>query len=155
MIADKVMKPTGSGPIYLMRKTFSHRTIYWAVLLAFGFMLTGKAVACLFPSAMEMGQGNAMDCCADYCRMETNHEAAQKACDQSRLAFSPNETLSSLHNLCNLSVATSQSDINSHPLFSFPMIDPVDRLKQIQNEPRLLRHHQAVQIYTSNESFLI
>jgi len=138
-----------------MRKIFWHRVLYWAVILAFGFMLTGKAVACLFPSAMEMSQGNAMDCCANYCRMETTHEAAEKACDQSRLAFSPNETLSSPHNVCDLSVATFQSDINSHPLFSFPLIDSVDRIKQVQNEPLFLRHHQSVQIYTSNESFLI
>jgi len=138
-----------------MRKTFWHRTIYWTVLLAFGFMLTGKAVACLFPSAMEMSQGNAMDCCADYCRMETTHEAAKKACDQSRLAFSPNETLSSSHNLCDLSVTSIQSDIDSYTIFSFPLINPVDRIKQVQNEPLLLRHHQAVNIYTSNKSFLI
>jgi len=109
---------------------------FWPLAL----WLTGKAVACLSPSAMEMGQGNAMDCCADYCRMETTHEAAEKSCDQSRLAFSPHETISSPHNLCDLSITILQPDLSSYPPLLFPL---------------LLRHHQSVQIYTSNKSFLI
>ncbi len=118
-------------------------------------MLTGKAIACLSPSIMEMSQGKAMDCCMERCRMETTHEEAQKACEQSRHALSPKETLSSHHDTCDNSLVTILSDISPLLLFSSPLLEPIDRIKQLQTEVILLRHYPSVQIYTSIQTFLI
>lgn len=137
-----------------MRKPFCYHAIYWAVILGFGLLLTGKAVACFVPSAMEMGQGKAMDCCADFCRMETSPETARQTCDRSLLAFSPEETLSSPHDLSGLSLGIFLTEINPPPL-SFPQIEALNCIKQTQKEPLLLRPHQAVTIYTSIKTFLI
>ncbi len=138
-----------------MTKATYHYAVFWVVLLSFSLMLTGKAIACFAPAAMEMSQGKSMDCCMERCRMETTHEAAQKACEESRLAFSPKETLSNSDKDCKHSAATMLSEINPLPLFSLPLFEPNDRTKRVQNEPPIKRHASTVPIYTSIQTFLI
>ena len=138
-----------------MKQRFCHRAIFWTVLLAFGLMLTGKAIACLAPSAMEMGQGKSMDCCMERCRMETTHEAAKKACEESLQAFSLQERFSSPDRICDHSAEIIFSDFSPLSLFSFPLLEPNDRIKQVQTEALLFRHYSSVEIYTSIQTFLI
>lgn len=90
--------------------------------------------------------------------METTHEAAQKACEESRLAFSPKEILSNSDKDCKDSAATLLSDINPLPLFSSLLFEPDDRINRVQrvlNEPPIKRHASTVPIYTAIQTFLI
>jgi len=141
-----------------MKKKTYHHAVFWTVLLAFSLMLTGKAIACFAPSAMEMSQGKSMDCCMERCRMETTHEAAQKACEESRLAFSPKEMLSSPDKNCDHTTATMLSDFNPLPLFPSPLFEPndwINRIQRVQNDAPIKRHASSVPIYTSIQTFLI
>jgi len=155
LMADMLEKLIVLGPLRAMKKTVWQHTVFWMILLSFSFMLTGKAIACFAPSAMEMGQGKAMDCCMERCRMETTHEAAQKACEKSRLAFAPKETLSSSNRDCVHSATNMVSDIKPLPRFVSLMVGPDDRVDRIQKEPPIKRHASKVALYTSIQTFLI
>ncbi len=138
-----------------MKKTVWQHVIFWMILLSFALMLSGKAIACFAPSAMEMGQGKAMDCCMERCRMETTHEAAQKACEESRLAFSSKEILSSSNKDCAHLATNMLSEINPFPRVLSLVFEADDRIDPVQNEPPMRRHASRVPIYTSIQTFLI
>lgn len=154
-MTDILKRLIASGHFRAMKKTVWQHIIFWMILLSFGLMLSGKAIACLAPSAMEMGQGKAMDCCMERCRMETTHEAAQKACEESRLAFAPKETLSSSNKNCAHSATNMVSEINPLSRFVSLVFEPDDRIDPVQNEPPMRRHASRVPIYTSIQTFLI
>ncbi len=154
-MTDMLEKLIPLGPLRAMKKTVWQHTIFWMILLSFSFMLSGKAIACFAPSAMEMGQGKAMDCCMERCRMETTHEAAQKACENSRLAFAPKETLSSSNRDCADSATNRVLEINPLSRFVSFVFEPDDRIDPVQNEPPIKRHASRVPIYTSIQTFLI
>lgn len=138
-----------------MKKRFGKQFIFSAVILTFSLMLSGKAIACFAPSAMEMGQGKAMDCCMESCRMETTQEAAKKACEESRLAFSQQETFSSPNKICEHSAEIVLSDFNPLALFSSPLFEPADRIDRGQYDPPIQGHASSVPIYTAIQTFLI
>ncbi len=137
-----------------MKETFWYRSIFFAVLLAFSLMLSGKAIACFAPSAMEMGQGKAMDCCLERCRMETTPAAAKKACEESRLAFSQQD-FSSPNKMCDPSAEIVFSDFNPLALFSSPLFEPNDRINPLAHDPPIKRHAANLPIYTVIQTFLI
>ncbi len=87
--------------------------------------------------------------------METTHEAAQKACEQSLQAFSLQETLSNPDKNCNPSAQIILSDINPLPLFSSALLEPNHRINPLRNEAPIKRHSSGIPIYTSIQSFLI
>ncbi len=138
-----------------MKKRFWQGLIVSVVVLSFGLMLTGKAIACLAPSAMEMGQGKSMDCCMERCRMETTQEAAKKACEESRLAFSQQEMRSHSDKDCARAAEMTFSDLNPLPLFSWAFFEANDPIDPVQNEPPIKRHAASVPIYTAIQTFLI
>jgi hypothetical protein len=63
------------------------------VAVALVVLLANQALACLAPSPMEMGDGRAMDCCTESCRMDPTPEAAKQACQQSRVATGQEQLL--------------------------------------------------------------
>lgn len=79
----------------MMNTCLRYRVVFLSALLTSILLSGSQVIACFVPSLAEMSEGRSMTCCADYCRMETTHEAAEKDCDESRQVFSSVETLSS------------------------------------------------------------
>jgi len=132
-----------------------HMLFFWGLILSFSLSVAGKAGACSDPSMMEMSQGKAMECCMERCRMETTHEAAQKACESSRHDLSPKETLSSPQKTCAVSLLLSVSDFNPMPFFPSVQLEADERQRSVQFEPPPFLHASTVAIYTTIQSFLI
>lgn len=139
------------------KKTYKiQRLLFWSMILIFSLTIVGKAGACSDPSAMEMSQGKAMECCLERCRMEVTHEeAAREACASSRHALSPTETLSNPHNPAAASFMDIFSDFNPMPLFPKKVFEPSQFIKRDLCNPPIKRHASRVPIYTSIQTFLI
>ncbi|GEM_PF-5916179 len=132
------------------------QTIFlWSLLLVFSLSVTGKAGACNKPSMMEMSQGEAMKCCMERCRMKITDEAAKQACQLSRHALSPKETLSKAHNDNHERSIQLAADINPLPLFSSIPLEADHTIKHIPFEPPMKRHASTLPIYTKIQIFLI
>lgn len=71
-----------------MRLSQKGKIIHTTLLLAILLLLSTQVLACLFPQPVDLREGQAMACCVEHCRMETTPEAAQQACQQSRIATS-------------------------------------------------------------------
>lgn len=130
--------------------------LFWSIILIFSLTIVGKAGACSDPSAMEMSQGKAMECCLERCRMEmTYEEAAREACESSRHALSPTETLSNPHNPGADSFTGILSDFNPMLLFFSRVFEPDQQVKRGLCDPPIKRHTSTVPIFTSIQTFLI
>jgi hypothetical protein len=77
-----------------MMKPRKYRIVSLLASLTLIALLGGQAFACLFPAPPasmnmgNMGEGSAMACCEQHCRVETTPQAAQQACQQSHAAIS-------------------------------------------------------------------
>ncbi len=138
-----------------MRMFFAYQVLVWTVVLSLGVAMGGKAFACSDPSAMEMGQGHAMDCCEERCRMETTHEAAKKACESSRSAFSTRDSLFSSKSDCVQIAEWILSVPDTRSLFYPPLSDPDDQFFGLLFPHLISRHHSTVPLYTEHQVFLI
>lgn len=89
-----------------------------------------------------------MACCAEHCRFETNDQAAQKACDQSRQALSQPEILSGPTTAPVLAMVKSLPD--SGPLL------PVDlATRHLIHPTPQIKEHDPPKRFISVKTFIL
>ena len=141
-----------------MRKYLNNRSVHVAIFLALSFGLASKAIPCSMPSMMEMGKGQSMACCTEYCRMEVTPQAADMACKQSQTAFSSKDTVSSSKLLSNLTTAQFFSDLDQLQMLYGPLLDPTQDPNHLNHrfiENTFPQKVRSIKIYTLIQSFLI
>ena len=137
-----------------MRNRFPAKVIYLSALLIASLLLSGQALACIFPSIQEMREDRSVACCAERCRFGMNDQAAQKACDQSRQAPSQHEVLLSSSVAPALEMVKLLPDPGSVLPIDLAFHDPVHSTQHV-NEPGLSKRFVSVKIYTLIHSLLI
>ncbi len=95
-----------------------------------------------------------MACCAEHCRFETNNQAAQKACEQSRQALTQHEALSGPSTTPVLETVKSLPDSGLLLPVDLAFRNPVHSTLQIK-EHDLSKKFVSVEIYTLFRSLLI
>ena len=137
-----------------MKTLLGYRVFFLSALLASILLSGSQAIACFVPSMVEMSEGHAMTCCTDYCRMETTHEAAKNACDESRQVFSSVEILASPSAAHVLTAVKSLPDLGLIQALYPTDLDTRYPSPQA-SEDGLPKRYRSVEIYTLIHSLLI
>ena len=138
----------------ITKNRLPYRAIHLSVFLVASLLLGGQAFACLSPSMIEMREGRAMACCAEHCRVETTHQAAQQACQQSDQVLTQHEAISSQAP----ALALDSANMPPNSVLSFQTVQDDDdhaEPKQPARRDHPPQHPRTVAIYTLIHAYLI